>query len=150
MTKAEMAKLLGVAAAFDNRKVDEAMVEAWHGAIGDFSYDEAEWGLTQHYRHEARWVMPGDVTARIFAERDRQREERSRELAQQRVLEARREKAEFEAYRDAKAIESGIPRPTRERVPAEPVMAFRAAMADMDQMIAKSAQAQTAKPEETP
>lgn len=71
MTPEETGKLLGICAAFDNRKVDDAAVFAWYSAIKDLSYSECESAVIAHYSGSREWIMPADVRTRVKrAQRD--------------------------------------------------------------------------------
>lgn len=148
MTKSEMAKVLSTAAAFDNRNVDKAMVEAWHLAIGRLDFTDCQQAVAEHYQNDTAWLMPAHIKERVrLIGNARWERHQSEQLAIQ-----------AQAYREIRALEAGTepgeePRPPFVRAPSpkgHPVMAFKDAMADMDQMITKSVQAQAAKPEETP
>lgn len=63
MKKSEMAKLLGVAALVDNRVVTAEVVEAWHEAIGDLSYEQARRALAVHRRESTEYLQPAHLWA---------------------------------------------------------------------------------------
>lgn len=66
MKKSEVATLLALCAAYDNRTVGEANVEAWALALPDgLGFDEAKRIVLRYYRTETRPVMPADVIKRI-------------------------------------------------------------------------------------
>lgn len=72
MNRSEVAILLGVAAAYDQRTVGEADVVAWHELLGDQSAADAVQAVKNHYATETRRVMPVDVISgvkRIRADR---------------------------------------------------------------------------------
>lgn len=58
MKKSQMARVLGTAAAFDQRTVGEADVEAWMRACGDMDFDEATEAVIEHYKTSADRLMP--------------------------------------------------------------------------------------------
>lgn len=88
MNLEEAAKLLGLAAARDNRTPSNAMALAWHEDLGDLDFDVAREALRQHYRTSTDYLMP--VHVRRLAE-DVIREQRRA------IREAREEKLGIEA-----------------------------------------------------
>lgn len=50
MNKIETAKLLTIAAGFDNRRVDDVMTAAWLELLGGFPFDACKMGVLDHYR----------------------------------------------------------------------------------------------------
>lgn len=63
MLKSEVADLLALAAATDNRKVGQADVEAWHAvltqALGErLRFDDARFALLEHYGSSREYLMP--------------------------------------------------------------------------------------------
>lgn len=69
MTLEETIDLLGVAAAFDQRNIGKADSLAWHAAIGDLDYADAQAAVIAHYRETRERVMPADVWKRVKAVR---------------------------------------------------------------------------------
>lgn len=65
MTKAEIAKLLLMAAAFDQRTIGDADIEAWAATVGDLRFGDARSGLITHYREETTRIMPAHVLERV-------------------------------------------------------------------------------------
>jgi hypothetical protein len=67
---AEMGKLLGFAASYDNRTVGEAEVIAWLQAIGDLPFDDARAAIAAHYGSEStERLMPGHIRRGVKAMR---------------------------------------------------------------------------------
>jgi len=59
LSKSQMALVLGKAAAFDQRTLGDADVEAWRECLGDkVDFDTAMERVTQHYRVSADRLMP--------------------------------------------------------------------------------------------
>ena len=70
MNAAEMGKLLGFAAVFDNRTVGDADIIAWLEAIGDLSFADARSAVAAHYRNEPdKRLMPAHVLQGVRATR---------------------------------------------------------------------------------
>ena len=65
MTKAEVARLLAVAAAFDQRTTSEEDDLAWLAAIGDLGFDDARLAVVAHYRNSTERIMPGHIRAGV-------------------------------------------------------------------------------------
>lgn len=57
----ETATLLAKIHVYDNRKVDEPTVRAWHEALGDLPLDECLEAVANYYRESTRWIMPANV-----------------------------------------------------------------------------------------
>lgn len=66
MTKAEIAELLTLAAAFDQRTIGESDVEAWHEVLGDICFADARDLLVAHYKARAERVMPAHLRPEWF------------------------------------------------------------------------------------
>lgn len=66
MTPSQVAELLSVAAAFDQRTIGEFDIGAWHAAIGDLDFDDARASLVAHYRDRRDRVMPADIRQRVI------------------------------------------------------------------------------------
>lgn len=73
MTRSEIALLLGLAAARDNRRVDEVMVAAWHEDLGDLDFADAREALRRHYRESTERVMPAHIRQLVRAIRQERR-----------------------------------------------------------------------------
>ncbi len=70
MNLEETGKLLALAALYDNRKVGVPDVMAWHRAIGDLPYADAEAAVVEHYGSDStERLMPGHVRRRVKAMR---------------------------------------------------------------------------------
>ena len=69
MKRAEIARLLTMAAAFDRRTLGEADVAAWHSVLDDLDFPEAESALKAHYADTREFVMPSDIRRRAIASR---------------------------------------------------------------------------------
>jgi hypothetical protein len=65
MTKAEVARLLAVAAAFDQRTSGEEDDIAWLAAIGDLNFNDARNAVIAYYRECRERIMPVDVRERV-------------------------------------------------------------------------------------
>lgn len=88
MNKAETARVLGKAAAFDRRTVGEAEVRAWHEALSDVDYTDALDAVTLHYTNSTDFVMPMHIRQNVDELYRRRRTERNAE-AHQRVIDAK-------------------------------------------------------------
>jgi hypothetical protein len=69
MKPSEAAKLLAVAAAFDNRTVGETDATAWSLALGDATLAEASAAVVEHYTTSTERVMPAHVVAAVRSNR---------------------------------------------------------------------------------
>lgn len=72
MSKAEVAVLLAVIAAYDQRTIGDADVEAWHATAryARWDIDGARRAVVAHYANSRQRIMPADVTAGIRGESD--------------------------------------------------------------------------------
>lgn len=61
MTPADAAKLLTIAAAYDNRKPDADQAKAWAMALDGIRYEDARDAIVGHYQKTRDWLMPSDV-----------------------------------------------------------------------------------------
>lgn len=109
MTRADMSRLLTLAAAFDNRMIDEAMIEAWFAAIGDYDFDDAKGAVASHYRSSPDRLMPSHVTQFVAEQRHQLVEAsymaRQRELlASYRIPDDEKPTGPTQAFLDAKAV----------------------------------------------
>jgi hypothetical protein len=79
----EVIDVLAKAAAFDNRKVGEVDVLAWHEVIGRYEAGEALQAVTRHYGETRDRLMPADLIRHIKAIREdrRRRAQHSAPLA---------------------------------------------------------------------
>ena len=65
MTPDETVDLLTLVQSYDRRTVGEADVAAWHLAIGDQPYADAQNAVIAHYRESREWIMPADIRQRV-------------------------------------------------------------------------------------
>lgn len=61
MNKTEMAQLLTIASAIDNRKLSPEAVEAWHMVIGDIDYEVAVEAVRQHFDSSTEYLIPNHI-----------------------------------------------------------------------------------------
>lgn len=89
MNKTEVAKLLTMASAIDNRTVGTETVEAWYMVIGDLDFDDATGVMFEHFRTSTEYLTPRQIIIGVEA------------LNKRRIAEARRIQYEnFTAMRD--------------------------------------------------
>ena len=89
MNKTEVAKLLTMASAIDNRTVGTETVEAWYMVIGDLDFDDCTSVMFQHFRSSGEYLTPRQIILGVEA------------LDRKRRAEARRIQVEaFTAMRD--------------------------------------------------
>lgn len=71
ITHDEIRQLYAVAMAYDNRKVSEANITAWHEAAtrARWTFPAALEAIHQHYTERTDFLMPGHITERIRHER---------------------------------------------------------------------------------
>lgn len=69
MTIEEAIDLLSLAAAYDRRTIGESDAVAWHAALDDIAFGEAQAAVIAHYRDSRDWLMPADVRRRVKAAR---------------------------------------------------------------------------------
>lgn len=75
MNQTEVAKLLTVASAIDNRTVADEQVIAWHAALRQLPYDVAQEALVRHFRDSTEYLLPGHISKQaktIRAEQERE------------------------------------------------------------------------------
>ncbi|MEE2041259.1 hypothetical protein Q8791_28945 [Nocardiopsis sp. CT-R113] len=60
-----MKRVLARAAAFDNRRPDPLVLEAWLAAIGDLDPTDALDAVVAHYGDSVEWIKPGHIRARV-------------------------------------------------------------------------------------
>lgn len=65
MTIEEVIDLLATAAAYDRRTVGEADVVAWHRAVADLDFLDAQDAVVGHYTETTDWLMPAHVRKRV-------------------------------------------------------------------------------------
>lgn len=83
MLESETAKVLAIAAAYDNRNVTREQIRAWHLAIGDLLFDECGRAVTEHFKESTEWMKPAHIRRIVLGERadaDREAGRRKREL----------------------------------------------------------------------
>jgi hypothetical protein len=61
----EAAALLGIAAAFDNRKPDADAAKAWSVALDGFRFEDCRDVIVAHYRGSSDWLMPSHIIAGV-------------------------------------------------------------------------------------
>lgn len=74
MNHSETARLLAAIAAYNNRTIGEADVEAWQSALDDIELTDALAAVKKHYRTSIDWIMPLHVRTlvdEILKERSR-------------------------------------------------------------------------------
>ncbi|RSN12846.1 hypothetical protein DMB42_11755 [Nonomuraea sp. WAC 01424] len=67
MTPEEVIDLLTTAAAYDRRKVGQTDVVAWHAAVKDLDFLDAQDAVIGHYTETTDWLMPAHVRTRVKA-----------------------------------------------------------------------------------
>ncbi|KSU52872.1 hypothetical protein [Microbacterium enclense] len=70
MNTQEAAKLLAVAAGFDNRRPDDLATAAWRELLGDFTYEQCRAAIVAHYRDPAtrhQYLTAAHVLDRVEA-----------------------------------------------------------------------------------
>ena len=75
MNQTEVAKLLTVASAIDNRTVADEQVIAWHAALRHLPYDVAQEALVRHFRDSTEYLLPGHITKQAKVIRGEQERE---------------------------------------------------------------------------
>ena len=72
ITRGETAKLLGLAAAYDQRTIGEADVEAWHAVarIGRWHAAHAVRALLEHYTTNTERIMPAHINRTLTQRRN--------------------------------------------------------------------------------
>jgi len=104
VNQTEVAKLLTVASAIDNRTVADEQVIAWHAALRHLPYDVAQEALIRHFRDSTEYLLPGHISKQaktIRGEQDREARIR-RQLEPPRPITFERDRFEAET---AEAIE---------------------------------------------
>ena len=84
MNKTEVAKLLTMASAIDNRTVGTETVEAWFMVIGDLDFEDSTTVMFQHFRNSNEYLTPRQIILGVD------------ELNRKRLAEVR--KAEMQAF----------------------------------------------------
>ena len=75
MNTQEAAALLGIAAAFDNRKPDPDAAKAWSVALDGFRFEDCRDVIVAHYRGSSDWLMPSHIIAGVKRIRSKRLEE---------------------------------------------------------------------------
>ncbi len=65
MNKQEVAALLSIAAAYDNRKPDPEAVTAWTYALDGLRFNDCRDAIVAHYRATNDWLMPNKVITEV-------------------------------------------------------------------------------------
>lgn len=65
MTKAQVARLLAVCAAFDQRTTGPEDDVAWLAAVGDLDFTEAREAVIAYYRENRERIWPADIRERV-------------------------------------------------------------------------------------
>lgn len=65
MNQQEAAALLGIAAAFDNRKPDPDAAKAWSVALDGHRFEDCRDAIIAHYRTSSEWLMPAKVLTEV-------------------------------------------------------------------------------------
>jgi hypothetical protein len=65
VNRAETARLLAAIAAFNNRTIGEADVEAWQSVLPDVEYADALEAVKRHYAEHTEWLMPAHVRRNV-------------------------------------------------------------------------------------
>ena len=65
MLKSEIAKLLALAAAYDNRKVTPEQIEAWFLAIGDLEFNACQHAIIAHARESTEYLTVAHIKQRV-------------------------------------------------------------------------------------
>lgn len=67
MLKSEVAKLLTLAAAYDNRNIGRENIEAWYLAIGDLEYNACQHAIVAHARESTEYLTTAHIKQRVDA-----------------------------------------------------------------------------------
>lgn len=102
MNKTEMAQVLTIASAIDNRKLSPEAVEAWFMVIGDIDYDVAVEAVKQHFDSSTDYLIPNHI--RVLATKIVKMREASERRAR---LDAHLEMRERVIEIEWKRVESG-------------------------------------------
>lgn len=65
MTPTEAAKVLLLAAAYDNRTFDQLTASAWADALDDLELADCIEGVKRYYRENRAWMMPADIREQV-------------------------------------------------------------------------------------
>jgi hypothetical protein len=129
MTKAEVARLLAMIAAFDRRTIGEADVEAWHLILADLDTNDCANAVRDHYATQRDWIMPADVrNAAVRTQR-----KRAADLAiAEREAQIEAENGGVLAFRTVPAITAGTPVPSAANLMRQEVARNRKPAAAID------------------
>lgn len=79
MNRAETSDLLALIARYDNRRIDDATVIAWHAVLGDLPFNDCVIATTRHFSESTDYLMPVHIVRGAReVERERVRAERER------------------------------------------------------------------------
>jgi hypothetical protein len=98
MNKTEVAKLLTMASAIDNRTVGTETVEAWFMVIGDLDFDDSTTVMFQHFRNSTEYLTPRQIIIGVD-ELNRKRRAEARQIEYQVFSEMRDRVLEIETKR---------------------------------------------------
>jgi hypothetical protein len=98
MNKTEVAKLLTMASAIDNRTVGTETVEAWFMVVGDVDFEDATSVMFQHFRTSTDYLTPRQIIMGVEA-LDRKRRAEARQLEVDRFIAMRDHILEIETER---------------------------------------------------
>lgn len=73
MRRSETALVLGYAAAYDYRNVDDTTVAAWHDLLGDLDLTDVREAIKRHYQTSTDRIMPAHVRAHVKVIREERR-----------------------------------------------------------------------------
>lgn len=68
MNRQQVAQLLNLASANDNRIVTDAAMKTWFEILGDLDYDAAVSAMYAHFRESTDYLMPAHIVARVRQE----------------------------------------------------------------------------------
>lgn len=105
MNKTEVAKLLTMASAIDNRTVGTETVEAWHMVIGDLEYDDATTVMFDHFRNSTDYLTPRQIIVGVEA-LNRRRKATARRIALEQFIAMRDHVLELEWERISSGVET--------------------------------------------
>lgn len=69
MNTTEVAAVLAMVATYDRRTVTADEVKAWHGAIGDLTFEECRRAVVKHHGESVDWCRPGHLRRLVSAAR---------------------------------------------------------------------------------
>jgi hypothetical protein len=98
MNKTEVAKLLTMASAIDNRTVGTETVEAWFMVIGELDFEDATTVMFQHFRNSTEYLTPRQIIIGVD-ELNRKRRAEARQVEYQAFSDMRDRVLEIETKR---------------------------------------------------